>query len=68
MKIWVAKITTFLINLYSHGFVYLMKYSLLVLLNGCEYLTFVQISNPNRFNTGCQGNIPQKASQTPVAR
>ena len=53
-----STVTTFLINLYSHGFKQ-MKYSLLVLLNGCQYLTFLQISNLNKLNTGCQGNIPQ---------
>ena len=46
------------IKFISHGFVYLMKYSWLVLLNACQYLTFLQISKLNRLNTGCHGNIP----------
>ena len=45
-------------NSYSLGFVFLMKYSLLLLLNGCQYWTFHQKSNLNKLNTGCHGNIP----------
>ena len=55
---------------YSHGFVYLMTYSFLVLLNAYQYLTFLQISNLNSLNTGCHGNIPPviRLLKTLVAR